>query len=290
MSSRRGLLLLGVFALGVAAVWSMRGREPAAPIVRAVAVPADAELETRLTAYESETRRLAGELERVHRERAELSQEIAALRDEIGRMQSAPTPRRERRARSRRAAATPPKVAAVPQPAAVQRPFDANALVAAGFPEQTVRSFKESQDQIELDRLYLRDLAAREGWLGTPRFQEAERALADDPRATRAEYGDEFYDWMLFTTGHPNRVQVHEVITGSIAAEVGLRAGDVVLSYAGERVFSPVELRDATSGGTAGESITLDVVRDGRSMRVAVPRGPLGVRVEGVPLEPQRAG
>jgi hypothetical protein len=295
MTRRRVFVMLGAAGLVAAAVAGAtlavrRGETPAGPV--AVAPGADeAGLEARLAATEAEARRLAQALQRADAERAELSREIAALRDEIAGLETpraSPTTRRRARERARTrhasAEATPPAVAAGP------RPLDVGRLVAAGFPEETVRTFKESQDQLELDRLYLRDVATREGWLGTPRFHEAQQALEDDARATREEYGDQFYDWMLYTTGHPNRVQVDEVMTGSVAAGAGLQAGDVILGYAGERVFSPLELRDATSVGTAGESITLDVVRDGRQIRVVVPRGPLGVRVEGVPVEPPRAG
>jgi len=292
--SRRGLVLLGAFALIAVGVVGERlattpSAAPPAPPAAVAPPPADASLEARVTAFEAEARRLAGELERVHEQREELAFEVAALRDELAGLQRQRATRTARRGGAQAAAARKADAKSPAQPQG-PRPLDVGALVAAGFPEQTVRAFKETMDQRELDQLYLRDLAAREGWLGTPRFAEAQQALAAEAASTREEYGDEFYDWMLYTTGHPNRVQVNEVIAGSVADGAGLRAGDVILRYGDERVFQPTELRDATSSGAAGDSVTLDVLRDGRPTRIVVPRGPLGVRVEGVPIEPARAG
>jgi len=289
----RGLLVLAALALvAMGVVGAKLVGPPADEAASAVVVgerPTDTALEARVSAFEAEARRLADELERVHEEREELALEVAGLRDELAGLQRERATRTARRGGEQGAA--PRKAdAKVPAPPQGPRPLDVKALVAAGFPEQTVRAFKESQDQHELDQLYLRDLAAREGWLGTPRFAEAQQALTAEASSTREEYGDEFYDWMLYTTGHPNRVQVNEVIAGSVAEGAGLRAGDVILRYGEERVFQPAELRDATSSGASGDSVTLDVIRDGRPTRVVVPRGPLGVRVEGVPIAPPRAG
>lgn len=169
------------------------------------------------------------------------------------------------------------------------RPLDVDALIAAGFSETTVREYKASLDQMELDRLYLRDIATREGWINTARFREESEALRLEVSDTREKYGEDFYDWMLYTTGHDNRVQVGSVMGGSAAEDVGLREGDQVVSYGGERVFNPSELRDATTAGDPGELVPVEVIRNGRAVRVMVPRGPLGVRVEQASVEPRRA-
>lgn len=206
---------------------------------------------------------------------AELRRELASITERVGVEIASATAGHEQEEASNessKAGDQPPK----------DRPrgLDADALVAAGFPADTVRSFKERVDQIELDHLYLRDLAAREGWLDTPRFREEAGDFSLSMRETRKEFGDEFYDWMLFTTGHPNRVRVGNVIDGSAAAEAGLLPGDVVLTYDDQRIFSPRELSDATTTGEAGESTAVGVLRDGRETRIYVPRGPLGIRLE----------
>jgi hypothetical protein len=164
------------------------------------------------------------------------------------------------------------------------------ALVEAGFPAAKVRAFKEKLDQIELDRLYLRDLAAREGWLDTPRFREEDLGLGDVAHQARGEMGDEFYDWMLYTSGQPNRVRIGEVLGGSAAAAAGFRPGDLILSYDEQRIFNPGELRDFTTTGTAGDMTPVWVMRGGQQMQVFVPRGPLGIRIDSATERPPRAG
>lgn len=221
-------------------------------------------------------------LDREREERAALAAEVAELRRELASVTECVSVEiASATASHEQEEASNESSKAVDQPPRNQpRGLDADVLVAAGFPAETVRSFKERVDQIELDRLYLRDLAAREGWLDTPRFREEAGDSSLSTTETRKEFGDEFYDWMLFTTGHPNRVRVGNVIDGSAAAEAGLLPGDVVLTYDDQRIFSPRELSDATTTGEAGESTAVGVLRDGRETRIYVPRGPLGIRLE----------
>ena len=157
--------------------------------------------------------------------------------------------------------------------------FPAEQLIKAGFARADVEAYRERIDGIQLERLYLRDQAAREGWIDTPRFERASRELEQVLRDTRDEFGDELYDWTLYATGRPNRVRIAEVMDGSPAAEAGLEAGDILVRYGERAVFDPVELRQATRGGDAGESTAVEVVRNGERRRVFVPRGPLGIRL-----------
>ena len=169
------------------------------------------------------------------------------------------------------------------------RSMDSEVLVDAGFPRQMVSEVKARLDQMELDRLYLRDIATREGWANTRRFREEFEALRFDTEANREEYGDEFYDWMLYATGRPNRVEIDSIMSGSVAEEMGLRAGDQVLRYGDDRVFTTGDLTSGTMAGAPGEATRVEVFRDGRVVRVDVPRGPLGVRVEMTTVEPKPA-
>ena len=55
-------------------------------------------------------------------------------------------------------------------------------------------------------------------------------------------------------------------------------AGDVILSYDGERVFTFNEVRARSYRGSVGETVLVEVRRiDGTIDQLTIPRGPLGV-------------
>jgi len=153
------------------------------------------------------------------------------------------------------------------------------ALVAAGVDPATAADIKRRRDELALSELYLRDQAEREQWLDTPRFREEMAALEQQRTTVRDEIGDEAYDRYLAAAGEPNRVRVDEVMTDSAAAQAGLVAGDVVLRYGGVRVFAPGDLVVETRAGQAGETVPLELLRNGERVEVRVPRGPLGLRI-----------
>jgi hypothetical protein len=237
----------------------------------------DAELETLRAAVED----LEAELDIERAARADLTREIEVLRDEVAAIPDG------RPVAAVSSGAGPAPVSAPDPPRASSRLGD-EALLDAGFTRSEVAAFRTRMDDIQLERLYLRDRAAREGWLATRRYMEERRALDDQLSGAREEFGDELYDWAMYSTGRANRVQVTEVMEGSAAAEAGLAPGDVIYSYADRRIFSGGELRGETAAGTAGETTPIDVVRDGESLRVYVPRGPLGIIFEPSSQEPAR--
>lgn len=167
---------------------------------------------------------------------------------------------------------------------------DVDTLVSAGFPRAKAEDVRQRLDEVDLERLYLRDRATREGWIEEPRFAQESRALGDGLGQIREEHGDALYDWVLYSSGRPNRVVVDDVMAGSAAFDVGLRAGDVVIRYDGGQLFRPGELRDATQLGRAGESVAVEVEREGETLRLFIPRGPLGVRIRSDRREPPPAG
>jgi hypothetical protein len=153
------------------------------------------------------------------------------------------------------------------------------ALVAAGIDANQAADMKRRRDSLTMQEITLRDQATREQWMDTPRFAEALDAIQAQQVSVRDEIGDFAYDRYLVAEGRTNRVRVDDVLSESPAAAVGLQPGDLILSYADTRLFAPDDLVAETRGGTAGDTVRLQVIRAGQRFEVEVPRGPLGLRV-----------
>lgn len=259
------------FAIG----WSLAGGDagPAlssAPSARSTADPATDELAVQLAEERSAREALALEVEG-------LSLELAALRAEALGVAGAAAPQAAEgdEALSRRDRAH----------AAGEIWFDESRLVASGLRPADAEILRELYEEIQLERLYARDAAAREGWPGQ-RLRQEFRALDGRIAAVRDEWGEDTYDWFLYAADRTNRVEIESVLGGSPASEAGVRPGDVILSYAGHRIYTPAELRQATTQGSLGEVVALEVVSGGRTRRLDVPRGPLGVRLDARSVPP----
>ena len=99
--------------------------------------------------------------------------------------------------------------------------FDREALIQAGVRPDEVEGLRELWEKSEMDKLYLSDAAARDGWLPSRRYREELRTLNEE---FRQELGDDSYDQLLFATGRPNRVIVQDVLEDSPADAEGLAA------------------------------------------------------------------
>jgi hypothetical protein len=185
------------------------------------------------------------------------------------------------------AGAIPPSEAAqppaddAPGAAAVAPPKSAmeRALTAAGLDPESAEDIKRRNDDVTMQEMELRDRATREQWLDTPRFAEEMTALEAQKPSIRDEIGDDAYDRYLYAMGRPNRVRVDDVMLESPAEQAGLQSGDMIVRYGDARVFAPGELVAETRSGTLGETVRLEVIRNGERLEIDVPRGPLGVRI-----------
>jgi membrane-associated protease RseP (regulator of RpoE activity) len=187
------------------------------------------------------------------------------------------------------AGATLPAAPPESDPPPAQTPADRRAaLRTAGVAEEVAAEIVWLQGQQELGRLELRDQALREGWFGTDRYRAELERLAEQEPDLRDELGDEAYDRYLYAAGENNRIRVEGVIAGSVAEEIGLQPGDLIETYDGARVFSFGELRRATTEGTRDELVDIRIRRaDGSIVQSLVPRGPLGVRLDGDRARPE---
>lgn len=165
----------------------------------------------------------------------------------------------------------------------------AEGLIAAGIDVFTAEDIAYKQSETQLKRLELRDAALREDFMGSDRYREELAKIRQSEIRIRDEISDESYDKYLFYTGQSNRIAVSSVMLGSAAEQSGIHAGDVIVRYENEPLYNYRDLRAATIQGERGEIIDLTVVRDGALITVSIPRGPLGVRLNSVRMNPDNS-
>ena len=141
-------------------------------------------------------------------------------------------------------------------------------LEEAGFSPAQAAQILRRESEIQMEALQARYEAQRSGEPFD--FRGFTTTMRD-------ELGDDNYARYLEANGRPTAVTVSTVYEGSPALTAGLRPGDEIRYYDGQRVFSMDEIVDMTMTGNAGENVIVDINRDGVPMQISIPRGPLGV-------------
>lgn len=142
-------------------------------------------------------------------------------------------------------------------------------LMDSGFGEDEAERVLQRQAEIDLARLHDDYDQRRARALESPSRPNAGQQL-------RAEMGDEAYERYLRALGRPTNVPVRMLLQPSPGATAGLESGDRVVAYNGERIFSMRDLNSLTVQGTPGESVVMEVERDGDNVAIVIPRGPIG--------------
>jgi hypothetical protein len=279
--------LLAGIAVGVGVAWWQLGGAPA-DMLDSAAIGGDrVPLERRLSALETE---LA--LERY--ERQALAEELDALKAGLGEPAAAnagnpasPNDPRDRIAALLESDAGGPALErlrerfpdGVPDGFPGRGGFDESVLeqrrmerfVAAGFAPERAQWLLQREDELEMQVLQARYEATQNG------ASAEEIANLSTSQLMRDELGDSDYEKYLKGLGRPTSVNVRDVLTNSPAQVAGLAAGDEIVGYAGQRVFDMNELNNLTYEGKAGETVAIDILRDGQPMTLYVERGPIGV-------------
>ena len=155
--------------------------------------------------------------------------------------------------------------------------FNADVLLSRGLPPHEVERLYEYFGASQMEQIELQNQAMREGWFKSRRYQQARRQIETD---FRSEVGDEDYDLLLYGSGKRNRVVVANVVERSPGARAGFQPGDLIIRYDDNRIFRGSEIQQLSSQGRIGESVPVDVVRDGEIVRLYIDRGPMGFGFE----------
>lgn len=144
-------------------------------------------------------------------------------------------------------------------------------LVAAGFSAERAAYIERRASELRMQALEAQYQARRSGGPIDP------RGLPSTEQSLREELGDADYERYLTALGRPTSVGVGGVLASSPAEQAGLQPGDEITSYAGQRVFNLGDLNRLTYQGQPGETVPVDVIRNGEPLEVYVPRGPIGI-------------
>lgn len=144
-------------------------------------------------------------------------------------------------------------------------------FVDAGFTVARAEWIERRTAELQMQQLEAQYEAARSG------DPSRIRDMPSIEETLRAELGDAEYERYLQATGRPTRVNVRNVLPSSPADRVGLQPGDEIVAYGGKRVFDMDDLNRLTLEGQPGETVVLEVLRDGQPIQLFVPRGPIGI-------------
>lgn len=170
-------------------------------------------------------------------------------------------------------------------PASYQSGFNEQALIDRGMNSSQASELKIYFEQLEMDRLYLRDQSIRESW-GREKLAEAMQALESREEDLKSQLGESKYDAYLYAAGRSNRVEVTSVLEKGQAGMAGIMSGDQITRYDNQRIYNGFDLREATASGNISDSVEVEIVRDGRTMQFYLVRGPLGIRMNSVSAAP----
>lgn len=145
-------------------------------------------------------------------------------------------------------------------------------LIEAGFQPSQAAQIVRREAELQMESLQARYDAERSG-------EEVDwwRDRSSTSSTLRAELGDTDYERYLVANNRSTSVSISSVIESSPAHAAGLLAGDEIVRYGGERVFSMTELTQQTMQGIPGENVAVDIVRNGITMQIVMPRGPFGI-------------
>jgi len=146
-------------------------------------------------------------------------------------------------------------------------------LLEAGFSPDRAALIVQREAELQMEALQARFQAGQTG-----QRQGPGGSIASASSMLRAEIGDSEYEMYLEASNRPTSVGVSSVMQASPAQSAGLQSGDRIVSYDGQRVFNVLDLNAQTMQGTPGQSVLVDIERDGIPMQIVLPRGPLGIR------------
>jgi hypothetical protein len=154
-----------------------------------------------------------------------------------------------------------------------QQQFDR--FVAAGLAPHRAQAIMQREAELEMEVLRARHAATQSG--ATPQ----EVANITPLVLLRSELGNTEYAQYLDARGRRTSISVREVLRNSPAEIAGLKPGDEIMTYNGQRAIDLNELTALSYEAESGTPVPLELIRDGQPIQIYVEAGPLGIRAGG---------
>ena len=164
-----------------------------------------------------------------------------------------------------------------------QRENQVQQLVDAGFSHSRATAIVEKQERLQYEQMqfsyeyhHLQDKRSDRA----KELQEKLQTYSNPRRVFEQELSAAEFEQYLNAFGGRTEMEIGDLIESAPAYEAGLRPGDKIIRYNNQRVFHMGDLRTQVYQAKPGESVAVEIQRQGSSSTetIYLPAGPLGIR------------
>lgn len=156
-------------------------------------------------------------------------------------------------------------------------------LVAAGFSKDRIEWIQRRRDELQAQQeQFWKDQKD----MGRPIDVNTASAYMFDPDLDlRTDIGDDEYAKYRQALGRPVGIGILQVQQDTGAASAGMKAGDQIVAYGGKRVYNVYMLNGLLAESSPGGIVTVDVLRNGQTIQLVLPGGPISGLVGETPSQ-----
>lgn len=156
-------------------------------------------------------------------------------------------------------------------------------LVGAGLNPDRAAFILEQQERFQYEHMKLSYAYRHTQDKSTPEARALRQKLENHSHPRKMlehELSAQEFELYLQATNDNREMEVSDVVSGAPAAMAGLRPGDRIVSYNGERIFHMGDLRSQIYRVPPGENVAVEIQRgdSGNRETIYVPSGPLGIK------------
>lgn len=164
-----------------------------------------------------------------------------------------------------------------------QRHNQVRQLVEAGFSHSRATAIVDKQERLQYEQMqfsyeyhHLQDKRSQRA----KELQEKLQTYSNPRRVFEQELNAAEFEQYLNAFGGRTEMEIGDLIESAPAYEAGLRPGDKIIRYNNQRVFHMGDLRTQVYQAKPGESVAVEIQRQGSSSTetIYLPAGPLGIR------------